>query len=187
MPGSEEHSQTVDIRRMDIRRMDIRRITLTALMAALIFVLTVVPRIPVPATGGYVHLGDAGITFAAYAFDPMIALLAGGIGTALADLMGFPQWAIFSLVIHGLQGLAMGLVVRKTKNLLSILISVILGTLIVVLGYFVAGTILVGVGVATSELLPNAIQGISGGVIGVPLYFAVRRAYPPLSRYEKRA
>ena len=57
---------------------NIRRITLTALMAALIFVLTTVPRIPVPATGGYVHLGDAGIAFAAAAFGPWVAMAAGG-------------------------------------------------------------------------------------------------------------
>ena len=76
--------------------MNIRKITLIALMSAMIFVLTVVPRIPVPATGGYIHLGDAGITFAACAFGPVIAMAAGGLGTALADLMGYPQWAVFS-------------------------------------------------------------------------------------------
>ncbi len=165
---------------------DIRRITVTALMAALIFVLTAVPRIPVPATGGYVHLGDAGITFAAYAFGPLVAMFAGGAGTALADLLGFPQWAVFSLIVHGLQGWVMGSIVRRKLNLLTIVLSVAAGTLIVIVGYFGAGVILMGVGVATSELLPNTIQGLSGGLVGIPLYIAVRAAYPPLTRYEER-
>ena len=122
---------------------DIRRITVTALMAALIFVLTVVPRVPTP-VGGYIHLGDAGVNFAALAFGPWVALFSGGVGTALADLMGYPQWAIFSLIIHGLQGLAIGWIARKEFTLWRGALAVIAGTAIVVAGYFIAGTILVG-------------------------------------------
>jgi uncharacterized membrane protein len=161
---------------------DIRRITMTALMAALIFVLTAVPRIPVPATGGYVHLGDAGIAFAAYAFGPGVAAVAGGVGTALADLLGFPQWAIFSLLVHGIQGLAMGAIVQKQVDLTRAILAIAVGTGIVVAGYFVAGVILEGAAVAAFELLPNALQGLSGGLLGTPLYLAARAAYPPLKR-----
>jgi uncharacterized membrane protein len=84
---------------------DIRRITLTALLAALIFVLTRYLQILIPATQGYIHLGDAGITFAAYAFGPWAALLSGGLGTALADLSsGYAQWAFLLAAVHGAQG-----------------------------------------------------------------------------------
>ncbi len=168
------------------RSINIRRMTLTALMAALIVVLTTVPRIPVPATGGYVHLGDAGIAFAAYAFGPWVAMLAGGLGTALADLMGYPQWAIFSLIVHGVQGWLMGQIVRKTINAQIVVISVVTGIAVVVVGYFLAGSILNGPAFAVTELFPNALQGLSGGIVGIPLYFAVRQAYPPLRRYGER-
>jgi uncharacterized membrane protein len=160
---------------------------LIALMGALIFVLTAIPRIPVPATGGYVHLGDAGITFAAYAFGPWVAAFAGGMGTAMADMLGFPQWALFSLVVHGLQGFVMGSIVKKAVNAVTIVFSVVVGAAIVVGGYFIAGTILEGAGVATLELIPNTIQGLSGGLIGMPLYLAVRKAYPPLGQYGRKA
>ena len=166
---------------------NIRRITLTALMAALVFVLTTVPRIPVPATGGYVHLGDAGVTFAACAFGPWVAMASGGLGTALADLLGFPQWAIFSLLVHGLQGLAMGMVFRRGLNWLSAGLAALAGIVIVVAGYFVAGVILQGAAVAVLEVVPNTIQALSGSVIGIPLYWAVRRAYPPLENYRDKA
>ncbi|MGC9394105.1 MAG: ECF transporter S component [Anaerolineae bacterium] len=169
------------------RDVDIGRMTLIALMGALIFVLTALARIPIPATNGYVHLGDAAITFTAYAFGPWVALFAGGMGTAMADVLGYPQWAIFSLLIHGAQGLAMGWIVQKRINAMTVLLSVVAGAAIVVAGYFVAGIFLVGIGAATVELLPNALQGISGGLIGVPLYLAVRRAYPPLESRSRRA
>jgi uncharacterized membrane protein len=163
-----------------------RRITLVALMAALIFVLTTLPRVPVPASGGYVHLGDAGVTFAACAFGPWVAMAAGGLGTAMADLLGFPQWAIFSLIVHGLQGLLVGLIVRRKLNLVSGVAATVAGTAIVVGGYFAAGVILIGQAAATVEILPNTLQAVSGSVVGIPLYWAVRRAYPPLERYSDR-
>ncbi len=166
---------------------NIRRITLTALMAALIFVLTTVPRIPVPATGGYIHLGDAGISFAACAFGPWVAMASGGLGTALADLLGFPQWAIFSLVVHGLQGLVLGLIFRKGLNWFTAIGAGLAGIVIVVAGYFVAGVILEGAAVAALEIVPNIIQALSGSLIGIPLYWAVRRAYPPLESYSERS
>jgi uncharacterized membrane protein len=158
----------------------IRNIALTALMGALIFVLTAVPRIPVPATGGYIHLGDVGVTFAACAFGPWVGMTAGGLGTALADLLGFPQWAVFSLVVHGLQGLAVGWILSRKVNWVTAVEATVAGTLIVVAGYYLAGTILEGPAVAALEVLPNTIQGLSGGLLGLPLFIAVRKAYPPL-------
>lgn len=155
-------------------------------MAALIFVLTAFPRVPIPATGGYVHLGDAGIAFAACAFGPIVAMISGGLGTALADLLGFPQWAIFSLIVHGVQGWAMGMLLRRRLDGLAVGSAVVVGALCVVVGYFLAGIVLEGVAAALVEIVPNTIQAVSGGLIGVPLYLAVRRAYPPVGRYSER-
>ena len=167
---------------------DIRRMVLIALMGALILVLTSIQIIRVPGTNEYIHLGDIGITFAAYAFGPWVAMFAGGIGTALADIAGgYPQWALFSLVIHGLQGFLMGLIVKKAKDPLSVILSIIVGAAIIVGGYFVAGTILDGVGIAVLGLFPNTFQGLLGGVIGMPLYLAVLKAYPPLGQYSRKA
>jgi uncharacterized membrane protein len=164
---------------------NIRRITLTALLAALIFVLTRYLQIPIPATQGYIHLGDAGITFAAYAFGPWVALLSGGLGTALADLSsGYAQWAIFSLVIHGAQGGVMGWLTRNKVTAQGVILSLVAGIAIVVGGYLLAGVILVGFGKAITEAPFNILQAASGGIIGAPLYFAVLRAYPLLARYK---
>lgn len=165
--------------------LDIRRLATIALMGALIFVLTALPRIPTP-VGGYIHLGDVGITFASLAFGPWVAAIAGGLGTALADVSGgYAQWAIFSLLTHGLQGWAMGVIVRNEESVTQLGLAVVVGILIVTGGYFVAGTILVGLGVAVSEIGFNVVQALSGGLVGVPLYLAVKRAYPPISQYRE--
>ena len=163
-----------------MKELNIRRLTLVALMSALIFVMTAIPQIPTP-IGGYVHLGDVIITFSALAFGPWVGAVAGGLGTALADLyVGYPQFAAISLVVHGLQGLAMGLIMRRGENAVTLTLTILVGAAIVVGGYFVAEIFLFGIAQASLELLLNALQGLVGGVAGVPLYLAVKRAYPPL-------
>jgi uncharacterized membrane protein len=53
---------------------------------------------------------------------------------------------------------------------------------IVVGGYYIAGSFLMGMGAAVSEIPANIFQALSGGLVGAPLYLAVRRAYPPLTQ-----
>jgi len=167
------------------KSVNIQQITLIALMAALILVLTLFLRVPIPATQGYVHLGDAGITFAACAFGPWVAAVAGGLGTMLADLTGgYAAWAVFSLLVHGVQGWVMGWLLRRDVDMVGIALAVGMSTVIIVGGYFVAGMVLMGMGKAASEIVPNALQALSGSVVGIPLYLAVRRAYPPVARYR---
>lgn len=89
-------------------RLDPRLPALAALMAALVFAMTLVRLFPTP-PGGYIHLGDGGVNFAAIAFGPWLGGVAGGLGTALADIAGgFGVWAVASFIIHGLQGVAVG-------------------------------------------------------------------------------
>jgi uncharacterized membrane protein len=156
-------------------------------MTAVTFVLTRLVQIPTGA-GGYIHLGDAAIFFSSFAFGPWVGGVAGGLGTALADITsGYAQWAPFSFLVHGLQGWVVGAMIRRyirtqnqEENWPWTVASVVVGSAIVVVGYFIAGSILMGLGAALTEVPANIIQALSGGVVGVPLYLAVRRAYPPL-------
>ena len=98
------------------------RISLVAIMTAVVAVFTMVIRIPSP-IGGYISLCDAAVSFAAYAFGPFTGLIAGGLGAAFADLIGgFPQWALISFIVHGIEALLMGLVVRKDSTAIPMLI-----------------------------------------------------------------
>jgi uncharacterized membrane protein len=167
------------------RPLDPRVLAVTAVMTAIVFVLTRVVQIPTPAKG-YIHLGDAGVFFSAFAFGPWVGAVAGGLGTSLSDVTsGFPQWAIFSLLIHGLEGWIVGWTSHRWKGLVGIILSAVVGAIVVVVGYLGAGMILSGVGAALAELPLNIIQVTVGAVVGVPLFAAVRQAYPPISRIDR--
>jgi uncharacterized membrane protein len=167
---------------MSRRSLDPRVLAVTAVMTAIVFVLTRLVQIPTPARG-YIHLGDAGIFFSAFAFGPWVGAVAGGLGTGLADITsGYPQWAVFSLLIHGAQGWAVGWTSERWEGTRGLVLSTVLGAVIVVVGYLAAGSILVGVGAALAELPLNIIQVTVGAVVGVSLFVAVRQAYPPILR-----
>lgn len=59
-----------------------------ALFAALSCAATMSIRIPTPGTGGYIHPGDAIVILSGIVLGPVWGFLAGGIGSALADLLG---------------------------------------------------------------------------------------------------
>lgn len=61
-------------------------------------VATMVVQIPIPL--GYAHLGDSVILISAYFFGPVVGALAGGIGSAMADILtGYAIWALPTLLI----------------------------------------------------------------------------------------
>ncbi len=158
---------------------DPRTLALTGVMTAIIFILTRAVQVPTP-VGGYIHLGDAGVLFTSFAFGPIVGAIAGALGTALADVTSpYAQWAPFTLVIHGLMGLLAGTIVRRGDKLQHLLVACVGAGIVLVAGYFVAGLVLVGMEAAL-EIGPNVSQIIGGAIVSIPLYYAVRRAYPPL-------
>ncbi|MGI6208560.1 MAG: ECF transporter S component [Anaerolineae bacterium] len=158
------------------------RLVVTGVLTAVVAVLTLLVRVPVAPTRGYIHLGDVGVYFAAFAFGPAIGFLAGGLGTGLADVLGgYAHWAPLSFLFHGLQGLVAGyLALRGARS--GLFLGWLLGAIIMIGGYFLAGTVLYGAGPAVTELPANLAQALAGGVIGVPLAAAVRSAWPPVER-----
>jgi len=96
------------------------RIATLAILIAVTTLFTYIIRIPVAPTRGYINLGDVSIFFTAMIFGPITALITGGTGTALADLIsGYSQWAPFTFLAHGLQGLAIGLVIKAGRHISS--------------------------------------------------------------------
>lgn len=159
-----------------------RTLALTAVMTAITYVMTMIVQIPTPARG-FIHLGDAAVLFAAFAFGPWVGLVAGGLGTALVDLTsGYAQWAGFTLVIHGLEGYLAGRIAAGQTNFFRLALASLVGGLILVPGYFVAGVLLSGMAGAVGELPGNVFQILGGAILSIPLYLAVRRAYPRLSQ-----
>ncbi len=83
-------------------RKDVLRTTvLSAIMAALVFVLTYTVKIPTPT--GYVHLGDAAVYLAAALLPTPYAVFAAGLGGALSDILGgYISYAIPTFIIKAM-------------------------------------------------------------------------------------
>jgi uncharacterized membrane protein len=162
------------------------RIASIAILAAVTTVLTRVVQIPTPARG-YIHLGDMAVVFTAITFGPWSALLAGGLGTALADLLSgpFAFWAPISLVVHGAQGLLVGLIARAGKaRLPASIVGSVAGVIVMVGGYLLASILISGIGAALADIPGNLIQGGVGVVLGILASAAVARAYPPVRNWK---
>jgi uncharacterized membrane protein len=155
------------------------QIAAAAIMAAVVTVFTAVIQVPNPSSGGYFNLSDVAIIFAAIAFGPWVGLAAGGIGTAIADVMlGYATFAPISFIAHGVEGLIAGwIALRRPSWLFPAWIA---GVVWMVAAYFVGTSLLLGTAQAVADLVgTNWIQALAG-VLGVALYYAVRAAYPAI-------
>ena len=86
---------------------NLKKLILAALFAALSCVATMSIRIPTPGTGGYIHPGDAIVILSGVILGPVWGFLAGGIGSALSDLIGgYFIYVPITFVIKGLVALA---------------------------------------------------------------------------------
>jgi len=165
-------------------KFSVATLAVTAVMIAVVAVLTFAVQIPIPATGGYIHFGDVGVFFAAFAFGPVVGAIVGGVGCAIADILsGYASWAPLTLVAHGLQGLLAGYVGYK-KGVGGMIVAWAIGAVVLIAVYFLGEWFIYGLRFAgaMAEVGPNFIQMIVGGVLGIPLVLAIRKAYPPVDR-----
>ena len=109
----------------------------TALLMAMNIIMSMsVFSVPVP--GGHLYLNDVIICFAALILDPLGAFCVGGVGAFLGDFFFYPTPMFVSLVTHGLQAVVISLCAHrmmKEKPVIASLIGVLLGAVIMVVGY----------------------------------------------------
>jgi len=156
----------------------ILELTLTAVFAGLVAITTMMIRFPIPATNGYFNIGDAVIFIAALLFGPVIGGLAGGVGSAISDIIGYPMFAPYTLVIKGIEGWLVGKISGKTLR--SYWIACVLGGGEMVVGYFTVETLLFGVGAALEELPFNMFQVVAGVAIGPATALLLKRRLPSI-------
>ena len=165
-----------------------RSVSLTAVSIALVAVMVSAVRVPLPATGGYGHLGVIAETFIATAFGPAIGAVASGVGAAIADLIGgFGSFAPLTLVAHGSTGLLVGWLAWR-KGWPGRISGWILGGLAQVAIYFLGEATIYGFGVpgAAAELPLNLVQ-VGLGFFGLLLFRLVRQAYPQVEQLGSAA
>lgn len=153
------------------------------LFIALVCVMTMVVQVPVPMTNGYIHLGDSCILLIAIFFGKKHGAIAGGIGSALADIFtGYAHWALFTLIIKALMGFVAGQLsdyrFEKSKFFsVNTIISSVCTIAVMVIGYLIGGTILKGsFATALTSVPSNMIQG----GLGTVLFFVIGKAFDKL-------
>ena len=156
-----------------------KELTLLALFIALVTVATLAIRVPIPATGGYVNIGDTMIMFIALLFGKRYGAICGGLGSALADVIGgYMQYALITLVVKGLEGFLVGFLFDsfKRKKVLAPVVC-LLGAVFMVFGYFVAEATILSYGwAALGSVGANCIQGGLSVIFAQILYFAAIKA-----------
>lgn len=162
-----------------------RVLTFTAVFTALVAVTTAISVFPLPSGNGYINVGDAIIFMAGIFFGPFVGMIAGGIGSAAADLIrGYALWAPFSLVIKGIEGAIVGfvsaLLIKALKpkfHFFAYIIAMIVAGIVMIAGYFLASWLLYGLANATIEILGSLIQIGSSIVVASILIGATKSLF----------
>lgn len=150
-----------------------KTLCLTAVLAAFVFIMTFVPKIPIPL--GYAHLGDAVIYLLVLFISRREACLAAAIGSAFADLMGgFPIWILPTLIIKWVMVEAVFWMVRPDIlpcKFLSVrmVLAFFVSSAWMVVSYTAAGAILYS---SVASALPMIPGLIGEGIINMAVAFA---------------
>lgn len=149
-----------------MKNLSVKKLCLAGVLAALVFVMTYVPKVPVPVTGGYVHLGDGAIFLATLLLGPL-GIPAAAIGSGLSDLLGgYMVYVIPTVIIKGLVALV-AWKVWKEGSWLRAVIAFVVAEIVMVLGYFAFEAVMYGAAAAWGAVGPNCIQGVAGVVLGL--------------------
>jgi uncharacterized membrane protein len=90
------------------------KIGITAVFIALVCICTMIFSIYVPATKGYFNVGEVMVYTTAILFGPVIGAVAGGVGSALADVfLGYGIYVPATLSIKACEGAVVGLLGRR--------------------------------------------------------------------------
>jgi len=107
----------------------------SVIFTAIVFLFTVFFAIATPATQGFFNFGEIGVYISALIGGPIVGAIAGGLGSALADLfLGYAHYAPGTFVIKGIEGFLAGYLFhnlrrmgRELRLVLGFIVSLIIG------------------------------------------------------------
>lgn len=162
-----------------------RIIAITGVLAALTCAATMVVRVPSP-SGGYMNLGDTLVLLSAWLLGPWYGAAAAGIGSALADLIGYPLYAPATLLIKGGMAIIAGLLLRKGR---SRLLPALPAEALMVAGYWVFDGMLTGSLLGAAAGIPSNLVQAGFGIAAFWLLStalsrssAVQKEFPAIQR-----
>lgn len=150
-----------------------KKIVLSALLASLVCVATMLIKIPSPLKG-YLNLGDCVVLLSGWVLSPVYGFFTAGIGSALADIFsGYIIYAPATFVIKGLMALVAYFTCKvisgKSCNMISRIISGTLAEILMVGGYFIFEGFMYGFIPSAVNIPANAMQGVAGLILGILL------------------
>lgn len=155
----------------------LKNIVTAALFAAIISVTTLFPHIGIGTAGGYIHIGDTFLYLAASILPGPYAMLAGGVGAAMADILsGSALWALPTLIIKPLMA-ACFTSTHKSILCRRNLVALLPAGLICIVGYYLAEALLFWNFIAPLYSIPMGIlQPLASAVLYTALGAALDKA-----------
>ncbi len=151
--------------------MKTKRIVMSALLAALVCVATMIIRLPSP-LGGYINLGDGIVLLCGWLLSPVYGFLRAGIGSGLADILsGYVAYAPATFVIKGAMALLAYWIAKslRTRPLTAKLVGGVAAELVMIGGYLLFESFIYGFVPSLVNVPANAVQGLAGLVVGIIL------------------
>lgn len=166
------------------------KVVLTALMMCLIILATMLIKIPIPFTQGYVHLGDAMIFLSVLVLGWKYGAVAAGVGSMLGDIIGgAAAWAPWTLVIKGGMAILMGICLKGGDSKLREIAGMVLAGAFMVAGYYVAEGVMYGNWVVSALGIPWNIGQFTVGMVIAEILAAALQKTPAVRffTYKKEA
>ncbi len=166
----------------------------SAVFIALVFAATLI-AVSTPVTNGYFNLGESMVYTAALLGGTLVGTIAGGIGSAMADLyLGYSHYAPGTLIIKGIEGFLAAWLYHKLSRLsreslvrISLPLSMLVGGFIAGAGAVLYGALYGGStqlelwGRTYSFHIPFWAWALAGLVVGLIILYGVLRWDPSLS------
>lgn len=162
----------------------VKSLVTAALFAAAITIMTAfVFHIPVGASGGYIHFGDALIYLAACLLPMPYAMAAAVVGGGLADLLTAPAWMPATVMIKALIVLPFTSRNERFVCRRNVVAAVVSG-IVTIVGYYLAEGILFG---GWAALILSVTVNLAQAVGSAVVFFILAAALDRLAFKERLA
>ncbi len=163
----------------------VRELTLNGLLIAMVFVATMFIniRLPISVNGGLIHLGNVVLFSIALLYGKKRGAIAGAFGMGLFDILsGWTAWAPFTFVIRGVMGYMIGSIAhsndRKGNHFGMNLFALLLSSVWMIGGYYVAEGILYGNWISPMTSIPGNITQLVFGMVALVIVPVLKKIKP---------
>lgn len=156
-----------------------------ALFMALVCISTLFFKIPIPL--GYAHLGNGFIFLASVFLGNPGGILCAGIGSALADMFGgWYAWILPTFITKSLMGGVVSWIACDKEGKAKLLsvktaVALLVGTVVMVFGYFLSGAIMEGNIAAGAAQIPGLV---GEDIVGIILFYILGIALEKAGAYK---